>query len=205
MLVNATLGFVLWESFGVASNGLEPFFRNHSLVNSVVSGGVAGACQAVVAAPAENLRITLEGGIRGHSWSSAWKDVFREKRLSSVAISKSQQIHEIRKLRSWFQEIGQMAGRGWEGWGWGCAKDAAGWPNPCQYHFEAYCCFNLGFAAFFFIFEISRRTAAKGRCFVENWVSRSHRVQEISHIKQLPAIANGITLVTGGVSTSHVS
>jgi hypothetical protein len=124
MLVNATLGFVLWESYGVASSGLEAYLSTRSLANAAVSGAVAGACQALVAAPAENVRLTLEGGFRGHSWSCAWKEVFREKRPRSNPAAKSQQIHEIRELRTWFQEVGHMAGRGWEGWG--CAKDAAG-------------------------------------------------------------------------------
>jgi len=125
MCVNATLGFVLWESYGIASSGLEPYLSSRSLANAAMSGSIAGACQAVVAAPAENARLLLEGGFGGHSWSSAWKEVFREKSPSPVTVAKIQ-IHEIRELRTWFQEIGHMAGRGWEGWGWGCAKDAAG-------------------------------------------------------------------------------
>jgi len=63
--------------------------------------------------------------------------------------------------------------------------------------------FKLGFAAFFFIFEISRRAGAKGKSLLENRLSRSHRLQEGSRVGQLPAIVNGITLVSGGVSMSN--
>jgi len=123
MLVNASLGTVLWGTYGEASSRLEPYLASHSLSNSAFSGAIAGACQAVVAAPAENVRLLLEGGFGGHSWSCAWKEVFREKRSPLTAAT---QLNEIRQLRNWFQEVGQMAGRGWEGWGWGCAKDATG-------------------------------------------------------------------------------
>ena len=129
MFVNAVLGFVLWESYGVASIGLEPYLATHSLANAAMAGAAAGACQAAVAAPAENVRLLLEGGFGGHSWSSAWKEVFREKESLTATASKSQQINEIRELRTWFKDVGQMAGRGWEGWGWGCTKDAAGWSS----------------------------------------------------------------------------
>ncbi len=125
MLVNASLGSVLWGTYGEASIRLEPYLPSHSLSNSAFSGAIAGACQAVVAAPAENVRLLLEGGFGGHSWSCAWKEVFRKKRTLSTSTTTSQ-LNEIRELRSWFQEVGQMAGRGWEGWGWGCAKDAVG-------------------------------------------------------------------------------
>ncbi len=128
MLVNAALGTVLWGTYGEASNRLEPYFTSHSLSNAAVSGAISGACQAVVAAPAENVRLILEAGFGGHSWSCAWKEVFREKASSSVNAT-TRQMNEIRHWRSWFQEVGQMAGRGWEGWGWGCAKDAVG---QCQ-------------------------------------------------------------------------
>ena len=136
MLVNAGLGTVLWTAYGETSSTLEPFLPTQTLPNAAVSGAVAGACQAVVAAPAENVRLLLEQGFNGHSWSCAWKEVFREK----VDTPKAgvQPLNEIRQLRNWMQDVGQMAGRGWEGWGWGCAKDAVGEPGRIVSPFDKY-------------------------------------------------------------------
>lgn len=126
MIVNASLGAVLWGAYAEASEQLDPYLSNRSLSNSAVSGAIAGASQAIVAAPAENVRILLEHGITGHSWSCAWKEVFREKGISSAAPIESRNLQDIRQLRGWLQEVGQMAGRGWNGWGWGVGKDTFG-------------------------------------------------------------------------------
>lgn len=126
MLVNAALGTVLWAAYGETSSQLDSFLPSQTLVNSAMSGAVAGACQAVVAAPAENVRLLLERGFHGHSWTCAWKEVFH----SRVEIPKAKtQLNDMRQLRIWMHDVGQMAGRGWEGWGWGCAKDAVGEPD----------------------------------------------------------------------------
>jgi len=125
MIVNAALGTVLWSAYGETNNGLDPYFSDYALANAAISGAVAGACQALVAAPAENVRILLEHGFGGHSWSCAWKEVFRQK-VDPSTIPKAESLNEIRQLRSWFHDVGQMAGRGWNGWGWGCGKDTVG-------------------------------------------------------------------------------
>lgn len=126
MIVNAGLGAVLWVSYAEAGDLLEPWLGEHSLSNAAVSGAIAGASQAIVAAPAENVRILLEQGFGASSWSSAWKEVFRAGLVPAIPKNSTEKLHEIRQLRSWFNDVGQMAGRGWSGWGWGFAKDTIG-------------------------------------------------------------------------------
>jgi hypothetical protein len=182
MVVNASLGAVLWGAYAETSKMLESSLGSHTLANSAISGAVAGASQSLLAAPAENVKFLLEHGLGCHSWSSVWKEVFLEK--NNLALTSTLPIHfqEIRQLRSWLQEVGSMAGRGWNGWGWGCAKDT------------------IGFAAFFTIFELSRRagTAAKnltiGRMSMYEFIEENE-----SRRRQLPAFVNGAILVTGGV------
>jgi len=132
MIVNASLGLVLWNTYGEANTLLQPYLINYNVWNAAMSGAIAGACQAVAAAPAENVRILLEHGFGGHSWSCAWREVFREKNVGSSVTSKAQ-LQDIRRLRGWLQEVGQMAGRGWNGWGWGLGKDTIG-----QFHSVSY-------------------------------------------------------------------
>jgi hypothetical protein len=124
MLVNALLGTVLWTTYAKSSVILTPHLGAHPIVMAALSGAIAGAMQAGVAAPAENVRLVLEGGSGGHSWSHAWKEVFRT--ATPMYISKQQNMEDIRQVRGWMREVGEMAGRGWEGWGWGCAKDVCG-------------------------------------------------------------------------------
>lgn len=126
MIVNAGLGAVLWGSYAEAGDLLEPWLGEHSLSNAAVSGAIAGASQAIVAAPAENVRLLLEQGFGASSWSCAWKEVFRAGLVPATLRTSSEKLHEIRQLRGWFNDVGQMAGRGWNGWGWGCAKDTIG-------------------------------------------------------------------------------
>ena len=58
--VNAVLGTVLWSTYSETSEFLEGRIKN-PLAISLISGAVAGGAQAVVAAPAENVRLVLEG------------------------------------------------------------------------------------------------------------------------------------------------
>ena len=102
---------------------LEPHLT-HPLAISLVSGAVAGGAQAVVAAPAENVRLLLEGGSYS-GWSSAWKDVFRDSE-GQVKLSKAESLHQARQVRQWMSEVSDMAGRGWNGLYWGMAKDSTG-------------------------------------------------------------------------------
>ncbi|KAF8889761.1 hypothetical protein CPB84DRAFT_1785330 [Gymnopilus junonius] len=183
MIINAMLGTILWSSYAETNGRLELFLGDHALVNAAISGGIAGACQAIAGAPAENVRIILEHGFSGHSWSCAWKEVFREKFVRPGTENILRRYRDIRYLRGWLHEVGEMAGRGWSGWAWGCGKDA------------------LGFAAFFLIFELSRSAASAAKDLSSDLLSPIlSKAQNESLIKrQFPAVVNSIVLVTGGV------
>lgn len=124
MAINAMLGTVLWTTYGTTFAYIEPLLPHSPVFAAATSGTLAGGMQALVAAPAENVRIILEGG-SGKSWSHVWKEVFRGT-SPTIPISKEQNIEEIRQVRTWMKEVGEMAGRGWDGWGWACAKDMCG-------------------------------------------------------------------------------
>jgi hypothetical protein len=130
IILNAALGTVLWVSYSEALNFLEPCIGNASVP---VSGAFAGGMQAIFAAPAENVRLVLEGGSK-ESWSHAWKEVFTGAEAppstDSVPGPKERWWREKKQVRAWMSDVGQMAGRGWEGWGWGFAKDACGEDDP---------------------------------------------------------------------------
>jgi hypothetical protein len=124
MLVNAFLGTVLWTTYAEALHTIEPHLSHCPTLTAALAGGLAGGAQALAAAPAENVRLVIEGGTGGSSWFHAWKEVFQGIRSSSV--SRQKDIEDIRQLRGWMQEVGGMAGRGWNGWGWGLGKDVCG-------------------------------------------------------------------------------
>ncbi|KIY64884.1 hypothetical protein CYLTODRAFT_380285 [Cylindrobasidium torrendii FP15055 ss-10] len=183
MAVNAVLGSVLWTTYGETTALLEPHIGHHPTVTAAISGAVAGGAQAIVAAPAENVRILFEGGTVYHSWSHAWKEVFRGTQEAPMA-SKQQTREEMRQVRSWMKDVGEMAGRGWDGWGWGCAKDVC------------------GFAVFFSIFEVTRRCAlytkeVTGTVFTPGTADTTI-LEKPSWTRHLPRTVHGITLVTGG-------
>lgn len=117
------LGTVLWTSYSWTSSFLEQHV-GHPLAISMMSGAVAGGAQALLAAPAENLRLVLEGGRSQHGWSSAWRDVFVG--TGAHSLPKDRKLREARQIRRWVKEISEMTGRGWNGWGWGFAKDVLG-------------------------------------------------------------------------------
>lgn len=127
MLVNGLLGFVLWSTYTEASSTLEPYLAPHPTILAAISGATAGGAQALLAAPAENMRFALEGTSRATGWSDAWKEVFRRTE-PSTDLPRQERLLEARQVRDWMKEVGEMAGRGWEGWGWGCAKDICGKP-----------------------------------------------------------------------------
>ncbi|KAF4614937.1 hypothetical protein D9613_002932 [Agrocybe pediades] len=182
MIINASLGLVLWNTYGEANTILQPSLMNHNIWNAAISGAIAGACQALAAAPAENVRILLEHGFGGHSWSCAWKEVFREKSVGSPPHSNTN-LQEIRHLRGWLQEVGQMAGRGWHGWRWGLGKDT------------------IGFSAFFTIFELSRRAGSAAKTYTTDLLATMTSISDTDRLiyRRMPAIVNGAVLVTGGV------
>ncbi|KAF5372991.1 hypothetical protein D9758_001628 [Tetrapyrgos nigripes] len=180
MLVNTTLGTVLWTTYQETFNVIEPHWGHHPILSSAFSGCVAGGAQAVVAAPAENVRLLLEGGSVYHGWSHAWKEVFRgtSKRPGS---SRKEDIQEIRQLRLWMKDVGEMAGRGWDGVGFGIAKDMC------------------GFAAFFALFEISRRAAVDTAEYASKTTRQLFPDQDSKSIQHTSRIVHGVSLVCGGV------
>lgn len=125
MVVNALLGTVLWTTYAETYSFVEPNMKNHPILGAAVSGVVAGGAQALVAAPAENVRLAIERGTTGQSWTQAWRTMIRNSPQPSRE-SRNSQLREVRELRRWAREVGEMAGRGWNGWGWGCAKDMCG-------------------------------------------------------------------------------
>ena len=126
MAVNAFLGTVLWTAYGETYEIIEPHLGQHAILASTLSGMVAGAAQALLAAPAENVRLAIEGGTSHKTWSHAWQEVFRTAPSHSGLLLRERNLEDIRQIRTWMREVGEMAGHGWEGWGWGCAKDMCG-------------------------------------------------------------------------------
>jgi hypothetical protein len=139
ILVNTLLGVVLWESYSISSRHLETLLPSHPIAVAATSGAIAGGCQSIAAAPAENVRIVLEStkkvdavkavlGKPGHvpdthsGWMHAWKQVF----VGDQPLAQATTREEVRELNRWASEIKGLAGRGWDGWTWGCAKDMVG-------------------------------------------------------------------------------
>ncbi|KAG0705346.1 hypothetical protein DFH29DRAFT_981016 [Suillus ampliporus] len=181
MVVNAMLGTVLWTTYTETSNYLEARLGTHPTFVAALSGAAAGGTQALVAAPVENARLIVEGGT-SRGWSHAWQEVFRGTEPPRSA-SRTDNIKEIRQVRHWMKEVSGMAGRGWDGWGWGCAKDVC------------------GFAAFFVIFEITRRVALASKVAAQSTIQKlSMTPEEHFFGRHFPRAIHSITLVTGGAS-----
>jgi hypothetical protein len=125
LLVNASLGTVLWAAYSESSSALGSYdgLGTRPIMIAAISGAVAGGAQAVVAAPAENVRLAIERGT-GRGWSHAWKEVLRG--TAPIQTTGSASLRELRQVRSWIMDVRDMAGRGWNGWGWGLAKDICG-------------------------------------------------------------------------------
>ncbi|KAK7023966.1 hypothetical protein R3P38DRAFT_2955152 [Favolaschia claudopus] len=187
MVVNALLGTVLWASYAEASNVLHPHIGSHPTAMAAIAGSVAGGTQALVSAPAENVRLLVEGGTSHNSWLHAWKEVFRGTPSPSTS-SRHDAIEEIRQVRSWMKEVGGMAGRGWEGLGYTLGKDVTGMYSCCR-----------SFAAFFAIFEVTRRVAHAARDATRAANSTSSNTSKQTRLPQLPQLVYGATLVSGGV------
>lgn len=183
-MVNAVLGTVLWTAYSESSSLLSGGDRleAHPIATAAISGAIAGGAQAIVAAPAENARLAIEGGTAGGGWSHAWKEVLRGTVQNQSAEKKG--LHEIRQVRGWMMEVRDMAGRGWNGWGWGLAKDVC------------------GFSVFFTIFEVTRRLATELKVLslglVQPFTVAEGRPNAMQ--RNLPRTVHGVTLVAGGVT-----
>ncbi|CAG7854050.1 SubName: Full=Uncharacterized protein {ECO:0000313/EMBL:CCA69573.1} [Serendipita indica DSM 11827] len=203
LAVNTVLGAVLWESYGLCSSYLEGKIPSHPIVMAASSGAFAGACQSLAAAPVENVRMVLESMSKveadpvrtllqkpakvptTHSgWMHAWRQVF----IGDQPVAHATTREEVRELSRWVQEVKGMAGRGFDGWTWGCAKDMC------------------GFALFFSIFEFSRATAVEVAYLS---VAELERFRAMLPYAKPPSdktrtstarIAQGVTLVGGGVA-----
>ncbi|KAL0947418.1 hypothetical protein HGRIS_013530 [Hohenbuehelia grisea] len=182
MAVNAMLGTVLWGAYAETGALLAPYMADTPTLMAAAAGATAGGTQALLAAPAENVRLVLEGGSGGQGWSHAWKEVFRGTTEAPHA-SKKQNLAEVRQVRAWMKDVGEMAGRGWDGWGWGCAKDIC------------------GFAAFFTIFDVTRRVAANVKTSSQTILdyAESDDSSWQSFKRNFPRTVHGVILVTGGV------
>ncbi|PVG03062.1 hypothetical protein CPB86DRAFT_779955 [Serendipita vermifera] len=202
LAVNTLLGVVLWESYGLSSEHLEKMYPHHPIMVAATSGAIAGGCQSLMAAPAENVRIILEARSGAkvdpiktllekpaqipntHSgWMHAWKQVFQ----GPQPLAKAETREEIRELNRWTKEIKSMAGRGWDGWAWGCGKDMC------------------GFALFFSIFELSRKVASDVAFLAVHELERfklsmpNGKPLSDKTRTSTARISQGVTLVTGGV------
>ena len=197
MIINLALGSVLWATYGEAASALNGQISSPLLV-SALSGGIAGGTQALLAAPAENVRFFLEGGNPTNGWSHAWKEVFRGSDGSST-LPRETQLHEARQVKVWMKEVGDMAGRGWNGWRWGVAKDTCGTCLPLWPRVVIGSCVNTqtGFAVFFAIFEITRRIAVNTKSAVDSWLQDEERRGKTVQ-KNMPRIVHALTLVSGG-------
>jgi len=86
-------------------------------------------------------------------------------------------MKEAREAKHWLWEWRHMAGRGWTGWKWGCAKDVT------------------GFSIFFAIFDLSRRSASY---FAQQLTPPRYESKNNRRPPHARA-AHGLTLVSGGV------
>jgi len=181
LLVNAALGTVLWTAYAESSSLLSGG-EAHPIATAAISGAIAGGAQAIVAAPVENARLAIEGGIAGGGWSHAWKEVLRGTVQNQSTEKKS--LGEIRQVRGWMMEVRDMAGRGWNGWGWGLTKDVC------------------AFSVFFTIFEVTRRLATELKVLsvglMQPFTVADRRPNAIQ--RNLPRTVHGVALVAGGVT-----
>lgn len=181
----------------MSSSALDPHLSSHPTTIAALSGASAGGMQALIAAPAENVRLVIEGG-SAKGWAGAWKEVFRGTMPASTSITRRE---NVRQVRDWMSEVRGMAGRGWDGWGWGCAKDVCGEfrtvvVSHCSQQFSF-----KGFAAFFALFEITRRVANRTKSASQSLVNSltlgETRMQSLR--RHFPRTVHGVTLVSGGV------
>lgn len=87
----------------------------------------------MVGAPAENVRLVIEGGT-GSGWSHAWKEVFRGTEPVRK-VSRAEERSEARQVRDWMRDVRDMAGRGWDGWGFGLIKDMCGMASRRRHNY----------------------------------------------------------------------
>ena len=195
--VNALLGTVLWASYAEACSTFEPYLGDHPTLHAAASGAVAGGAQAIIGAPAENVRLVIEGGT-GSGWSHAWKEVFRGTEPARQT-SRAEELKEARQVRDWMRDVRDMAGRGWDGWGFGFIKDVCGTVFLRPHHYVS----NnrrAGFAVFFSIFETTRRVSIRVKTTTQTFLDGDPEAEKrFPGIRKLaPRVVHAATLVSGG-------
>ncbi|CAE6524938.1 unnamed protein product [Rhizoctonia solani] len=130
LLVNTCLGTILFTTYThVYDAAHREDFCQSSTAASAIAGATAGAVQSIAGAPAENVRLYLEGDVTGkqtsaQGWRQAWKEVFVDSSQAEAAKDRKTLRREARATRQWMREVAGMSmSRGWEGWRWNCAKD----------------------------------------------------------------------------------
>ncbi|CAE6352475.1 unnamed protein product [Rhizoctonia solani] len=186
LLVNTCLGTILFTTYSHTYDVVhqESAYSN-STIASAIAGAIAGAVQSIAGAPAENVRLYLEGDTTGkqtsvQGWRQAWKDVFRDSSQPGREPDRKALRREARATRNWAREVAGMSmSRGWEGWGWSCAKDT------------------LGFALFFATFDVSRHAAA----YVSQVLASTDTVEQNAWkpFSGINRFAQSLVLVGGGV------
>ena len=196
MMVNILLGSVLWTTYSEATDRLGPYVHSPMLLTAL-SGALAGSAQALAAAPAENARFILEGTSVSTGWSDAWQEVFRG-RVDATYTSSKDRTREARQVRDWMREVGDMAGRGWNGWKWGIAKDCCG-TRPLPYRCHLLILY-AGFSVFFSIFELTRRAATEAKATTRTLLRRhsSSLGMDDKLSRVTLRVVHAATLVSGG-------
>lgn len=73
---------------------------------------------------------SLEPPSKRTKMTSGGGEVNLRSRLASMGFSLDGngkvQLSDMRETKAFMREVRSMAGRGWDGWGWGCAKDVVG-------------------------------------------------------------------------------
>ncbi|QRV74757.1 mitochondrial carrier protein [Ceratobasidium sp. AG-Ba] len=186
LIVNTCLGTLLFTSYSITYDAVHHDGSiSNSTAASALAGATAGAVQSIAGAPAENVRLIMEGGVAGSrsstkGWRQAWKEVFVDVNHPHIRQNRPSSRREAREIREWMKEVGEVAGRGWEGWGWSCAKDVC------------------GFALFFAVFDLSRHVAEQAsKAFaIADADDRSKTWQPLSGTDR---IVQSLILVGGGV------
>lgn len=148
----------------------------------------------------------IEGATGGSgSWSAAWRTVFQgnitpdDPKIDRMA---------ARDAMEWVKEVRGMAGRGWDGYRWTIAKDICGTLATLNVDQELISgTLNLGFAAFFAIFDMTLKVAKQVTAVADESATSWSRDTTSSTIKSAPGAVvhhfprtvHGVTLVTGGV------
>src|ERR1700754_3898629 len=101
-------GSCLWFVYAETHKHLKVHLQHHHPTTiAAISGGVAGGVQAMLAAPAENVRTILEGGTTHGEWRNIWREVFKGAETDGI------KTKEAREAQAWLHEFQGMVRRGW--------------------------------------------------------------------------------------------